>query len=503
MGNRHSFRRIILFVIFTLPAAPLNASLFAQPAAHVVISELYGGGGNSGSTYTHDFIELYNPTPSDVVMSDWSVQYQSGSGSGPFTAIAKYSGTIRSHRFFLIQANPGSGGTTPLPAPDAVAGITLAATSGKVALCSDTIGVSGPASPGVVDFAGYGTSNLFEGTGPSPAPGNAASVERKASAGSDAPSMAPGGAEEFSGNGRDSDENGNDFLRRPPEPQNDSAGPEAPGEALSLTTVYGDRWNLVSVPLDVADPSAATLFPGAISPLYAYRTGYAGESTAVWGSGYWVRFAAPETVSFFGTPPGPDTVDLVPGWNLVGSAPSPVAAAEVVQIPPGHVPSGFYGYDGNYSQADTLRPGHAYWVRSSTGGKIVLAPGAPGGQWNLFRAPGPELPPPPPAAAGDGSGTQGRETRPLPALEGAWPNPFNPATRIGYFLPSAGVVSVEIFDLTGRRVAVLANGPETAGSHSVWWYARRDDGTGVAAGAYIVRLRAGGSAVSRRVLYVR
>jgi hypothetical protein len=223
MNIRQICRTIILLLAIALPGAPSHVRLFGQQAGHVVISEVYGGGGNSGSTYTHDFIELYNSTGSDVVMTNWSVQYQSGSGTGAFSAVAKISGTIRASRFFLVQANPGSGGTTPLPTPDAVAGITLAASSGKVALCSDTIAVAGPGSPGVVDFVGYGSANIFEGAGPAVAPGNATSVERKASAGSDASSMGPGGAEERYGNGRDSDDNANDFIRRDPAPQNDGA----------------------------------------------------------------------------------------------------------------------------------------------------------------------------------------------------------------------------------------------------------------------------------------
>ncbi len=46
----------------------------------VVISQVYGGGGNSGATYTHDFIELFNASYSSVNLNGWSVQYASASG---------------------------------------------------------------------------------------------------------------------------------------------------------------------------------------------------------------------------------------------------------------------------------------------------------------------------------------------------------------------------------------------------------------------------------------
>ncbi len=362
--------RVFVFALLLFVTFPVNA----QPLSHVVISEVYGGGGNSGAPFTHDFIELYNPTASDIVMGGWSIQYQGGGGSGPFTAVAKFSGTIRANGFFLVQANPGSGGAAPLPSPDAVAAISLAATAGKIALCSDSIPVAGPVGPGVVDFVGYGTANLFEGTGAAPAPGNTVSVERKADAASDAASMSPGGADELSGNGRDSDENGADFIRRDPEPQNDSSGTEGPGGDVVVMVAYDVRWNLVSLPVSVAEPSATALFPDAATPLYAYDGGYLAETVAVPGAGYWIRFDGMDTVAFTGQATHPDTIELQPGWNLFGSIAEPVPVDGIVQIPDGHITGMIFGYDDGYQAADTIRPGKAYWVRSGSGGSIVLAP---------------------------------------------------------------------------------------------------------------------------------
>ena len=49
----------------------------------LVISEAYGGGGNSGATYNNDFIELYNPTCAAISVNGWSVQYRSAAGTRP------------------------------------------------------------------------------------------------------------------------------------------------------------------------------------------------------------------------------------------------------------------------------------------------------------------------------------------------------------------------------------------------------------------------------------
>ena len=210
--------------------------LLGQAADHIVISEVYGGGGNSGSIWKNDFVELYNPTSTPVVMTNWSLQYQAYSTQGVFQTKAIFSGTIASRGFFLIQLAQGNGGTTPLPTPDAnppSPTINLSAERAKVALVSDTLNITNATDPNVVDFVGYGTSaNKFEGTGPAPAPSNTTSIERKASATSTKETMGPGGAEEKAGNGYDSNDNAKDFVFQSTiNPQN-SASPKEPAASI-------------------------------------------------------------------------------------------------------------------------------------------------------------------------------------------------------------------------------------------------------------------------------
>src|SRR5688500_6127578 len=82
------------------------------PPAALKVSEVYGGGGNSGATYTHDYIELYNPTAVAVPLTGWSVQYASSSGSS--WAVTPLGGTIEPGRYFLVQQAAGAGGVIPL-----------------------------------------------------------------------------------------------------------------------------------------------------------------------------------------------------------------------------------------------------------------------------------------------------------------------------------------------------------------------------------------------------
>ncbi len=226
--------RAVLFAVILPTFSFLDASTFAQTANHVVISEVYGGGGNSGSTLKNDFVELYNPTSLPVDLSGWSVQYASATGSS--WQVTSLTGLIAAHGYFLVQEAAGSGGTANLPAPDGTGSIAMSATAGKVALVNSTTALSGPVSSGssIVDMAGFGTTaNAYEGSGAAPAPSNSTSIERKANSSSKSVTMGSGGSDELAGNGYDSDNNASDFVTRSsPQPQN-SSSPAEPSNVVS------------------------------------------------------------------------------------------------------------------------------------------------------------------------------------------------------------------------------------------------------------------------------
>jgi predicted extracellular nuclease len=169
----------------------------------VVISEVYGGGGNAGATYKNDFIELYNRTASPISLAGWSVQYSSAAGST--WQVTTLTGSIAPGKYYLVQESQGAGGTLNLPTPDATGGILMSATAGKVALVNSTSALSGtcPTGANISDFVGYGTTaNCFEGSGPTPPPSNTTSVLR-------------------AGNGAiDTNNNAADFSAGAPDPRN-------------------------------------------------------------------------------------------------------------------------------------------------------------------------------------------------------------------------------------------------------------------------------------------
>ena len=167
---------------------------------HITISQVYGGGGNSGATYTNDYIELYNPTSSTVTITGWSLQYASAAGT-TWTNKQPIGGYIEAGQYYLVRLASGGANGAPLPVtPNISGGINMSATAGKVALVRNSDSLSGGcplgADPDVVDFVGYGTTaNCHEGSANAPsAPNNTQAIFRQGSGATD------------------SDQNGNDFT---------------------------------------------------------------------------------------------------------------------------------------------------------------------------------------------------------------------------------------------------------------------------------------------------
>jgi hypothetical protein len=133
-------------------------------------------------------------------------------------------------------------------------------------------------------------------------------------------------------------------------------------------------WNLVSLPLTVADARKTAVFPTASSFAYAFEipTGYVRRDTLDTGNGYWLKFPSAQSVSITGAMRARDTIALSTGWNLIGSLSSPALADSIIQIPPGIVVTPYYGYTGSYTAADTLQPACGYWVKASANGTLVL-----------------------------------------------------------------------------------------------------------------------------------
>lgn len=83
-------------------------------------------------------------------------------------------------------------------------------------------------------------------------------------------------------------------------------------------------------------------------------------------------------------------------------------------------------------------------------------------------------------------------------LHANYPNPFNPTTNIRYELPQQSPVRVEVFDVVGRRIALLVDTTQQAGSYTV-----RFDGSGIASGLYLLRFQAGRFNETRQITLIK
>ncbi len=169
----------------------------------IVISQVYGGGGNSGASYRNDFVELFNRSSNSVSLAGWSVQYASSAGST--WQSAPLSGSLEPGRYFLLQLASGGANGEFLPAPDLSGSLSLSASAGKVALVGVTNRLSGacPSSPDILDLVGFGNSaSCFEGNSPAPGADNSLAVIRA------------------SGGCVDTDNNSSDFFASTPAPRN-------------------------------------------------------------------------------------------------------------------------------------------------------------------------------------------------------------------------------------------------------------------------------------------
>ncbi len=217
-----------------------NKSITATFAASrvVVVSQIYGGGGNSGAPYHNDYIELFNRGTTSVDLTGWSVQYTSAAGSS--WATTPLSGSIAAGGYYLVQQAAGTGGGASLPTPDAVGAIAMNLASGKVALVASATALTGtcPSGGDLVDLVGYGAAGCSE-TAPTGILSNTTAAHRN------------------SGGCVDTDHNANDFTVSGPAPRNSSAPTNSCVFTLAVTVAPPGGGTVAKVP-DLASYPAET-----------------------------------------------------------------------------------------------------------------------------------------------------------------------------------------------------------------------------------------------------
>ncbi|RAU96550.1 5'-nucleotidase C-terminal domain-containing protein [Paenibacillus sp. YN15] len=309
---------VLAVIMLAAAAIPSSGIALAKPDnSNVVISQIYGGGGNSGAIYKNDFIELYNPTSNPVSLDGWSVQYASAAATGSFSSSnsVALSGTIAPGGYYLIKAKAGTTGsaTTDLPEPDASnTNLDLSGTNGKVALVSSTnaLGtIDGAAVANnalIVDFVGYGSATLYEGAGATPALSNPTAAIRKPLA-----SGMPGNR------GLDTNANSADFITGTPDPRNSSYGGQAVVVQQVTAVPAANAWP-TGTPITLSSP---TVGASVYAKIYS-----AGEPGAAFQLSTGFTLDRPVTVETYATMPGYEQSDLSTyQYSLLEKVPLPEA----------------------------------------------------------------------------------------------------------------------------------------------------------------------------------
>jgi predicted extracellular nuclease len=250
-------------------AVAVSVGTAGAASTGLVINEVYGGGGNSGATFTNDFIEISNRGSSSASVAGDSVQYHSSGATGSWQT-TPLSGTIPAGGIYLVAESQGTGGSQPLPGPQATGMIAMSATAGTVALVNGTTALTCTASAACesasIDLVGYGTAALSEGS-PATGASNTQSASRTDAA--------------------DSDNNSADFTAADPTPGAANAGtgtgtgtgnPPPTAGPLRIHDIQGTSF------VSPDDGTTVTNVPGIVTGIRS-----SGSS-----KGYWIQDPAPD-----------------------------------------------------------------------------------------------------------------------------------------------------------------------------------------------------------------
>jgi hypothetical protein len=230
-NGRRVFPRLALalcLLAVCLPSLPREARAQSTSGkTGVRISQIYTHGGESGASFRHDYVELFNGGPSTVDLFDWSLHISTVNGGVPDFSQSFFSighTLLEPGRYVLLKlGGAASANGPPLPAPDFNLAfldflnepLNLKTNGANIALLRE--GATGPPpsgcpslpSDGIEDYVGYGSASCREGSATAPAPGLNEALKRAA-------------------NGcTDTDDNDDDFQLAAPAPRNSNT-PAAP-----------------------------------------------------------------------------------------------------------------------------------------------------------------------------------------------------------------------------------------------------------------------------------
>ena len=350
----------VLLVVAALTASATATVGTASNPDDLLITQVYGGGGEPDSTWSSDFVELTNRGDESVDLSGWSLQY-ADARSAQWSAL-RLSSTVPPGGHYVIAGTAGRViGAARLPAADNTRSLTLGTSSGKVALVHATDALrcrtNCTKAKGVRDFVGYGAADDSEGQ-PAPALSTTtAAVRRDVRASTD---------------GGDADQDGPDGLEATPQPDATADIPRPGGvdtndNVTDFVATTPTPPPAESAPADQTARIAQIQGRSHVSPLAGQVVAAVpGVVTAVTGSGFWMQDPTPDN--------DPATSDGL--FVYTGTAPE-VESGDTVRVAGTvieHRPGGAH----DLSTTELIRPTVA--VISGAAGRPVPVVIGPGGR---------------------------------------------------------------------------------------------------------------------------
>lgn len=337
-----SFRKLLFIALSMLPI------LASSQSTTVVISQVYGAGGNTGAIFTADYVELHNVSATPQSLAGLSIQYASAAGLFSASFALPVGASIPPGGYYLVQMSTAGANGGPLPTPDTVATpfIAMGAAGGKVALVNGTTPVTSCPDPLMIDLVGYGSATCSEN---SPITGVSATL-----------------AAVRNNNGcTETNNNSLDFSAAAPNPRNAaspvflcSGGPSNPSILASTVNNFGGVTELTASASQTFNVFGSNLtgFPGNITVTSPGSDFQVSNNNSTWGATTLIPYTSaslastPVYVRFTPQTLGPKSGTLsIAGGGISSPVPVAVAGNGTTAVPPNGalVISQVYGAGGN------------------------------------------------------------------------------------------------------------------------------------------------------------
>lgn len=135
---------------------------------------------------------------------------------------------------------------------------------------------------------------------------------------------------------------------------------------------YTAGWNLLSLPYKVVTHDKNAIYTAVSSDIFIYQGSYAPLDTVPEKIGYWLKFNSPGSTTINGIQRLHDTIDVIPGWNMIGAPSKPLSIDSIIQIPDELIVSNYFEYDNGYSPVQLIAPYKGYWIKAKSKGKLIF-----------------------------------------------------------------------------------------------------------------------------------